>query len=51
MAEAHVCEQLAYGRYLTAKRPGAELATSLDSQANALTIIRHQATLYFVTAA
>ena len=28
VTEAHVCEQLAQGRYLTAKRPGVELATS-----------------------
>jgi len=28
MTEAHVCEQLAEGRYLTAKRPSVELATS-----------------------
>ena len=26
--EAHECEQLAQGRYLTAKRPGVELTTS-----------------------
>ena len=35
VTEARVCEQLAQGRYLTAARPGIELATS---QANALTI-------------
>ena len=28
MTDAHVCEQLAQGRYLTAARPGVELATS-----------------------
>jgi len=28
VTEAHVCEQLAQGRYLTAARPGVELATS-----------------------
>ena len=28
VTEAHVCEQLVEGRYLTAKRPGVELATS-----------------------
>ena len=28
VTEAHVCEQLAQGRYLTAERPGVELATS-----------------------
>ena len=28
MTEAHVCQQLAQGRYLTAARPGVELATS-----------------------
>ena len=28
VTEAHVCEQLAQGRYLIAKRPGVELATS-----------------------
>jgi len=28
MTEAHACEQLAQGRYLTAERPGVELATS-----------------------
>ena len=27
MTEAHVCEQLAQGRYLTAERPGVELAS------------------------
>jgi len=37
VTEAHVCEQLAQGRYLTAERPGVELAP-LESQANALTI-------------
>ena len=26
--EAHACEQLAHGRYVTAARPGVELATS-----------------------
>jgi len=35
MTEAHVCEQLAQGRYLTAVWPGVE---PLESQANALTI-------------
>ena len=29
VTEARVCEQLAQGRYLTAARPGIELATSL----------------------
>ena len=28
MTEAHVCEQLAQGRYLTVEWPGVELATS-----------------------
>jgi len=28
VTEAHLCEQLAQGRYLTAKRPGVKLATS-----------------------
>ena len=28
VTETHVCEQLAQGRYLTAARPGVELATS-----------------------
>jgi len=28
VTEAHVCEQLAQGHYLTAARPGVELATS-----------------------
>ena len=28
VTEAHVCKQLAQGRYLTAARPGVELATS-----------------------
>jgi len=28
VTEAHECEQLAQGRYLTAKRPGVELTTS-----------------------
>jgi len=28
VTEAHVCEQLAQGRYLTAARPGVELVTS-----------------------
>ena len=28
VTEAHVCEQLAQGRYLTAKRPAVKLATS-----------------------
>jgi len=27
VTEAHVCEQLAQGRYLTVERPGVELAT------------------------
>ena len=27
VTEAHVCEQLAQGHYLTAERPGVELAT------------------------
>ena len=37
LTEAHVCEQLAQGRSLTAERLGVELATS-ETQANALTI-------------
>jgi len=28
VTQAHVCEQLAQGRYTTAKQPGIELATS-----------------------
>ena len=33
VTEAHVCEQLAQGRYLTPARPGVELATSrVESQ-------------------
>jgi len=31
VTEAHVCEQLAQGRYLRAERPGVELATSRRS--------------------
>jgi len=34
VTEAHACEQLAQGRYLTAARPGVELATS---RVNAIT--------------
>jgi len=37
VTEAHVCEQLAQGRYLTAARPGVD-SRPLESQANALTI-------------
>jgi len=36
VTEAHVCEQLAGGCYLTAERPGLELATILSRKSNAL---------------
>ena len=49
----HVCEQLAQGRYLTAARPGVELATSrvASQRLNHYTIrphIHHQATHVYV---
>ena len=38
VTEAHVCEQLSQGRYLTAKQPGVELATSrVASQRHTIT--------------